>query len=245
MIEYSNFKNTTINCNKNYINIYITKVFGWMFCGLILTSYIAWNIVNTTYIMQYLFYNKILLFVLCLLQLGLVFTISNFLNRLSGQILTILFIFYSCLTGITTASICSLYNHNTIFTAFITAASTFLIMYIWGYTTKKDLSHINNIIMMGLIGIILSSFINLFFHNDIIISIINYISIILFTVLIAVDTQKLKTFANIISTNLNDTDNIRRYAILGALILYLDFINLFLTILRVLGNNDKNQENNE
>ncbi|QJC30761.1 Bax inhibitor-1/YccA family protein [Enterobacteriaceae endosymbiont of Macroplea appendiculata] len=243
MIEYTDSHNTILKCRKNNINIYITKVYGWMFLGLIFTSFIAWNIVHMHLIVKYFLYNQFVLFMLCLLQIILVFIISNFLHRLSGQTLTTLFVSYSFLTGITISGIYSLYNHKTIFTAFITSAVMFLIMYIWGYKTKTRLSNYSNILMMGCMGLFLSSFINVIFHNDLIISITNYLGVFLFTILIAVDAQKLKELGYIVSTNMQDKDNVRRYVILGALILYLDFINLFVTVLQIIGNRHDKEDN--
>ncbi|QJC35218.1 BAX inhibitor (BI)-1/YccA family protein [Enterobacteriaceae endosymbiont of Donacia proxima] len=240
MIEYPNFKSTTLlKKEKNYyIQKYFRKVYGWMFCGLLLTAFIAWYVSNTIQITNYLLSNKYFLLSICFVQFVLVFTISGFINQLSGKTLTTLFMFYSCLTGFTTAGIFSIYNQNTIFTAFITTSLTFLFMCIWGFFTKKDLSNLGNIIIMGIIGTLIASFINLWLQNSLITSIVNYLGVIFFTLIIAYDTQKLKNIAKKISLNEHDQDNLRRYAILGALMLYLDFINLFFIILRMISNND-------
>ncbi|QJC34034.1 BAX inhibitor (BI)-1/YccA family protein [Enterobacteriaceae endosymbiont of Donacia cinerea] len=242
MIEYPNLKSTTLKQEKNHIQIYFRKVYSWMSCGLLLTAFISWYVSNTPQVINYILNNKIFLLSLCFLQFILVFVISSFLNRLSGKTLTTLFMFYSSLTGLTTAGIFSAYNQNTIFTAFITTSFTFLSMCIWGYFTKRDLSYLGNIIIMGIFGIVIASLINLWIQNNLISSIINYISVIFFTLLVSYDTQKLKNIAEKISLNINDKDNLRRYAILGALMLYLDFINLFFVILRLIDNNDNNDD---
>ncbi|QJC32410.1 Bax inhibitor-1/YccA family protein [Enterobacteriaceae endosymbiont of Donacia dentata] len=242
MIEYPNFKSTTLKKEKYYIQKYIRQVYGWMSCGLLLTAFVSWYVSNTIQVVNYLLNNKFILLSLCFLQFILVFIISNLLNRLSGRVLTTLFMFYSSLTGLTTAGIFSIYNQNTIFTAFITTSFTFLSMCIWGYFTKKNLNNLGNIVIMGIFGIIIASFINLWLQNSFFSSVINYISVILFTLLVAYDTQKLKNIAKKISININDKDNLRRYAIIGALMLYLDFINLFFVILRIIGNNDNNDD---
>ncbi|QJC35622.1 Bax inhibitor-1/YccA family protein [Enterobacteriaceae endosymbiont of Donacia sparganii] len=242
MIEYPNFKSTTLKQEKYHIQTYFRKVYGWMSCGLLLTAFVAWYVSSTIQIMNYILNNKFFLLGLCFLQFVLVFTISNLLNRLSGKTLTTLFMFYSSLTGLTTAGIFCTYNQNTIFTAFITTSLTFLSMCIWGYYTKKDLSYLGNTILMGVFGIIIASFVNLWLQNNFVASIINYIGVIFFTLLIAYDTQKLKNIAKKISLNINDKDNLRRYAILGALMLYLDFINLFFIILRLIDTNDNNDD---
>ncbi|QJC34841.1 Bax inhibitor-1/YccA family protein [Enterobacteriaceae endosymbiont of Donacia piscatrix] len=239
MIEYPNFKSTTLlKKEKNYTQKYFQKVYGWMFCGLLLTSFIAWYVSNTIQITKYLLSNKYFLLSICFVQFILVFTISSLINQLSGKTLTTLFMFYSCLTGFTTAGIFSIYNQNTIFTAFITTSLTFLFMCIWGFFTKKNLSNLGNMIIMGIVGTLIASFINLWLQNSLITSIINYLGVIFFTLIIAYDTQKLKNIAKKISLNKQDQDNLRRYAILGALMLYLDFINLFFVILRMINNND-------
>ncbi|QJC37255.1 BAX inhibitor (BI)-1/YccA family protein [Enterobacteriaceae endosymbiont of Donacia thalassina] len=242
MIEYPNFKSTTLKKESSHIQTYFRKVYGWMSCGLLLTAFVAWYVSNSIQIVNYLLNNKFLLLGLCFLQFTLVFIISNFLNRLSGKTLTALFMFYSSLTGLTSAGIFSIYNQNTIFTAFITTSFTFLSMCIWGYFTKKDLSYLGNLIIMGIFGIIIASFINFWLQNNLISSVINYVSVIFFTLLIAYDTQKLKNIAKKISLNINDKDNLRRYAILGALMLYLDFVNLFLIMLRLVDNNNSNDD---
>ncbi|QJC33626.1 BAX inhibitor (BI)-1/YccA family protein [Enterobacteriaceae endosymbiont of Donacia provostii] len=240
MIEYPNFKSTTLlKKEKNYyIKKYFRKVYGWMFCGLLLTSFVAWYVSNTIQITNYLLNNKYFLLSICFIQFILVFTISNFINQLSGKTLTTLFMFYSCLTGFTTAGIFSIYNQNAIFTAFMTTSLTFLSMCIWGFITKKDLSHLGSIIIMGIIGILFASFINLWLQNSFVESVVNYLGVIFFTLIIAYDTQKLKNIAKKISLNEHDKDNLRRYAILGALMLYLDFINLFFVILRTISSSD-------
>ncbi|QJC31874.1 BAX inhibitor (BI)-1/YccA family protein [Enterobacteriaceae endosymbiont of Donacia tomentosa] len=224
------------------MRVYLKQVYGWMSCGLILTAFVAWYISNTIQITNFLLSNKLFLFFLCFFQFLLIFGISHSLNRLSGKILTTLFMLYSTLTGITMAGMFSIYNQNAIFTAFITTSITFLTMCIWGYNTKRDLSSLGSIITMGLLGIIFSSCINIWFKNNTLTSIINYIGVLLFTILIAFDTQKLKYISKKISTNINDSDNLRRYAIMGALMLYLDYINLFFTLLQLIGNNNNDDD---
>ncbi|QJC36031.1 BAX inhibitor (BI)-1/YccA family protein [Enterobacteriaceae endosymbiont of Donacia cincticornis] len=240
MIEYPNFKSTTLlkKEKRYYIQKYFRKVYGWMSCGLFLTAFIAWYISNTVQITNYLLNNKYFLLSICFIQFILVFIISSLINQLSGKTLTTLFMFYSCLTGFTTAGIFSVYNQNAIFTTFITTSLTFLIMCIWGFVTKKDLTNLGNIIIMGIIGTLVASFINLWLQNSLITSIVNYLGVIFFTLIIAYDTQKLKNIAKKISLNEHDQNNLRRYAILGALMLYLDFINLFFIILRMISNDD-------
>ncbi|QJC38484.1 BAX inhibitor (BI)-1/YccA family protein [Enterobacteriaceae endosymbiont of Donacia fulgens] len=245
MIEYQNLKSTTLKQEKYHIQTYFRRVYGWMSCGLLLTAFVSWYVSNTIQVINYLLNNRFFLLGLCFLQFALVFIMSNLLNRLSGKTLTTLFMFYSSLTGLTTAGVFSAYNQNTIFTAFITTSLTFLSMCLWGYFTKKDLSYLGNIILMGILGIIISSFINFWLQNNFVSSIINYVSVIFFTLLIAYDTQKLKNIAKQISLNINDKDNLRRYAILGALMLYLDFINLFFIILNLISNNENNDNNDD
>ncbi|QJC37671.1 BAX inhibitor (BI)-1/YccA family protein [Enterobacteriaceae endosymbiont of Donacia bicoloricornis] len=244
-MECQNLKSTTLKKKRYHIQTYFRRVYGWMSCGLLLTAFVAWYITNTLPIINYLLNNRFFLLGLCFLQFGLVLIMSNLLNRLSGKTLTTLFMFYSALTGLTTAGIFSVYNNNTIFTAFITTSLMFLSMCFWGYFTKKDLSYLGNIILMGIFGVIIASFINFWLQNNFLLSIINYIGVVFFTLLIAYDTQKLKGIAKQISLNINDKDNLRRYAILGALMLYLDFINLFFIILNIINNNENNENNDD
>jgi len=212
--------------------IFMSKVYGWMFVGLLITAGIAmWASSNAT-IMESLFGNPFLFFGLIIAQLGLVVVLSAAIKKISANTALLLFLVYAALTGLTFSVIFLVYTAASIASTFIVTALTFGIMSIYGYITKTDLTTIGNIAFMGLIGIILASLVNIFWPNGTLYWIITYIGVLVFVVLTAYDTQKIKRM-NIIGNSGTDED--KKESILGALTLYLDFINLFLLLLRIFG----------
>jgi FtsH-binding integral membrane protein len=151
---------------------------------------------------------------------------------MSAQRATIVFILYSVLNGLTLSIIFLIYTTGSIASTFFVTAGTFAVMSAYGYLTKSDLSKWGNILFMGLIGIIIASIVNYFMQSETLYAIITYIGVLIFVALTAYDTQKIKTM-NIIGNEGTDED--KKEAIMGALTLYLDFINLFLYLLRLLG----------
>ncbi len=224
----------------NTICSYINNVYGWMSSGLLLTSFTSWYATKIPFLLEMIFFNKFFLFTILIIQLIVVFTLSNMINRLSANFAITLFMFYSILTGLSISSIFLIYTYTSIATTFLTTSIMFGIMSIWGYNTRQDLTKIGNLALMLLIGIILSTIINLFLQNSFIVWIISYIGILSFSILIAWDTQKLKEIGNYITSE--HDEQFRKYSILGALILYLDFINLYLLILKLIGVKLKNNE---
>lgn len=181
-----------------------------------------------------LFSSQITFFGLIILQLGLVFVISGMVNRLSGTMATGLFMLYSALTGLTLSSIFIAYTYSSIASTFVVTAGMFGAMSLYGYTTKRDLSGFGSMLFMGLIGIVLASLVNIWLKSPALMWAITYIGVLVFVGLTAYDTQKLKAMGE--QLNADDKDSFRKYAIVGALTLYLDFINLFLMLLRIFGN---------
>lgn len=216
------------------IQAYMAQVYGWMTCGLLLTAVVAWYAANTPSIVFALQSNQILFFGLIIAQLGLVFVISGMVNRLSGAAATSLFMLYSALTGITLSSILIMYTGASIASTFVICAGMFGAMSVYGYTTKRDLSGMGSMLFMGLIGIILASLVNIWLKSPALMWAVTYIGVLVFVGLTAYDTQKLKNMGA--QLDANDKDSFRKYAIVGALTLYLDFINLFLMLLRIFGN---------
>lgn len=178
--------------------------------------------------------NPSLLWILLFAQIGLVIWLSARVMRMSIGMATILFIAYSVLTGITLSSIFLVYDMGTISTTFFVTAGTFLTMSIVGYTTRMDLSRIGNLLLMLLIGVIIATIVNIFVASSTLYWVITYVGVVVFVGLIAWDTQKLRTlFLEYGSAD----EGGQRLALLGALTLYLDFINLFLHLLRIFGGN--------
>lgn len=216
------------------LQAYMAQVYGWMTCGLLLTAFVSWYAARTPAIMELVFANRITFFGLIIVQLGLVFFLSGMVHRLSGAVATGLFMLYSALTGLTMASIFLVYTNSSIASTFFITAGMFGAMSFYGYTTKRDLSRFGSLLFMALIGIVLASLVNFWLKSPALMWAITYIGVVVFVGLTAYDTQKLKNIGEQIDAR--DTEILRRYSIMGALTLYLDFINLFLMLLRIFGN---------
>ena len=198
------------------LQTYMAQVYGWMTVGLLLTAFVAWYAANSAAVMELLFTNRVFLIGLIIAQLALVIML------------------YSALTGLTLSSIFIVYTAASIASTFVVTAGMFGAMSLYGYTTKRDLSGFGNMLFMALIGIVLASLVNFWLKSEALMWAVTYIGVIVFVGLTAYDTQKLKNMGEQIDTR--DTSNLRKYSILGALTLYLDFINLFLMLLRIFGN---------
>lgn len=234
MDRYPRSNGSIVERANSGIQAYMAQVYGWMTCGLLLTAFVAWYVSNNSQIQAFIFSSQLTFFGLIIAQLGLVFVISGMINRLSGALATSLFMLYSALTGLTLSVILLQYTGESIATTFIITAGMFGAMSLYGYTTKRDLSGFGSMLFMGLIGIVLASLVNIWLKSDALMWVITYIGVIVFVGLTAYDTQKLKAMGS--QLNADDSDNFRKYAIVGALTLYLDFINLFLMLLRIFGN---------
>lgn len=217
----------------------MSRVYMWMTAALLLTAGTAYFTASSPALLQLIFGNSIAIWVLFIAELGLVMGISAGINRLSPTTATALFLLYSVVNGLTLSVIFFAYELGTIYQAFAASALTFGAMSFVGYTTKKDLSSLGGYLIMGLIGLIIASVINIFWSNSVMDTIITYIGVFIFIGLTAYDTQKIKEMSYAVeqgeSMGYTDAAAPRRIAILGALTLYLDFINLFLYILRLFG----------
>lgn len=214
-------------------NYFLRGVYNWMTLGLSLTAVVAYTVASTPAIAQVIFANPIIFWGLIIAQFGLVLAISGGVHRMSAVTATGLFLLYSALTGATLSSILMVYTAASIFKAFIVCTGMFAAMSVYGATTKKDLTGWGSFLFMGLIGIIIASIVNIFMASSALDFVISGIGVLIFTGLTAYDTQKLKVMGE--SAPMDDALAVRRGTILGALTLYLDFINLFLFLLRFLG----------
>ncbi|MCR4994893.1 MAG: Bax inhibitor-1/YccA family protein [Bacteroidales bacterium] len=212
----------------------MTRVYTWMAAALMLTAATAWFTASSPAMLQLIYGNQAMIWVLMIAELGLVMGISWGIQRLSPTHATLLFLLYSVVNGLTLSSIFFAYSIGTIYQAFAAAALTFGAMSIMGYTIKKDLSGLGGIMLMALIGLIIASVVNIFWSNTVLDSIITYVGVFLFVGLTAYDTQRIKAMCTA-AEQYGDAAAPRRVAILGALSLYLDFINLFLYLLRLFG----------
>jgi hypothetical protein len=208
-----------------------------MAIGLALTGLVAFYIASTPALLELIFRNQILFFGLIIAELALVFVISARIQRMQASTATGLFILYSVLNGVTLSFIFLIYTRASIASTFFVCAATFVACSIYGWTTKRDLTSMGGFLMMGLIGIIIASVVNIFVRSSAMHMIISYIGVLVFVGLTAYDTQNLKAMAVSQPTDAG-ASVVRKGAILGALKLYLDFINLFLMLLRILGNRE-------
>ncbi len=230
---------TTINQVKlkAYVNSFILNVYAWMSIGLALTGLVAYWVAGSETMLQVIFGNRIIFFGLIIAELGFVFYLSARIEKIRSTTATALFIIYASLNGATLASIFLLYTKTSIVSTFFICAATFGVCSIYGMVTKRDLTSTGNFMLMGLIGIIIASLVNVFVKSSAIAMIINYVGVLIFVGLTAYDTQKIKRMAHSQPADL-DGGAIRKGAIMGALSLYLDFINMFLFLLRIIGNKE-------
>ena len=210
------------------VQTYMSHVYGWMTVGLLLTALVAWFASSNMALIQLLSKG---MWVLLIAELALVFVISGMINRLSGAAATTLFMLYSVLNGCTFSIYFKIYTSSSIASVFFITAGMFGALAFYGYTTKRDLSGFGRFLFMGLIGLVIASLVNMFTHSDPLMWAITYIGVFVFAGLTAYDTQKLKELGDGLPQD--DQNIFRRYVILGALQLYLDFINLFIMLLRI------------
>jgi len=216
------------------VNSFVRSVYNWMAIGLALTGMVAYYVASNPSLLRLIFGNQIIFFGLMIGELGMVFYLSARINRMQASTATAVFLFYAFLNGVTLSVIFLAYARSTIASTFFICSATFAASSVYGWITKKDLTGMGNFLMMGLIGIIIASVVNMFIRNSGMSLIISYIGVIVFVGLTAYDTQKIKTMAMTQPADVG-AGVVRKGAIMGALSLYLDFINLFLMMLRIFG----------
>lgn len=212
---------------------FISKVYTWMTGALVVTGLIAQWVIGSEYMLNLIFGSRFGFIGLIIAEFACVIYLSARINKMSAATAVAVFIGYAALNGLTLSAVFLMYTASSIATTFYVTAGTFAVMSAYGYYTKKDLTSIGNLAFMGLIGIIIASVVNMFLQSPMMYWIITYVGILVFVGLIAYDTQKIKNM-NVIGASGSDEE--KKVAILGALTLYLDFINLFLMLLRLLGN---------
>ncbi|MBV5338121.1 MAG: Bax inhibitor-1/YccA family protein [Deltaproteobacteria bacterium] len=210
-------------------NTLIRKVYAWMGAGLAITAFMALITLSSPAILNAVLGNKLIFYGLIVGELALVFTLSGAINRLSAATATLIFIVYAALNGITLSVVFLAYTANSITSTFVITAGMFGAMSLYGSMTKRDLTSWGSFLFMGLIGIVIASIVNIFVGSSAVSWIVSGIGVIVFTGLTAYDTWKIKEMA---AQGIEG----RKPAIIGALTLYLDFINLFLMLLRFTGN---------
>lgn len=226
---------TVATTSVSVASIFMRQVYQWMTAGLGVTAATALLVAGSEAMRTAIFGSSLVLIALIIAQIGLVIALSAAVQRMSAATATGLFLLYSAVTGVTMASVFIVYPVGSIVNAFAAAAGTFLAMSVYGHVTKRDLTSLGSFMFMGLIGMVIAMLVNLFLKSSMMDFVISCIGVLVFTGLTAYDSQKIKEFGA--AAPLDDATAVRRGVILGALTLYLDFINLFLMLLRLLGGN--------
>ena len=211
---------------------FFVRVYGWMSLALIITGLTAFKTFSSEQLLSFVYQTPFVFTGLLIAELLLVGVLVGAVNRMSAVAATAVFAGYSVLNGLTLSVIFIRYTSESIASTFFIAAGTFAAMSAFGYFTKKDLTKLGNILIMALLGLIIASLVNFFMQSEMLYWISSYVGVLIFVGLIAYDTQKLKKL-NVIGNEGTDED--KKEAIIGALVLYLDFINLFLFLLRIFG----------
>ncbi|MEN2775497.1 Bax inhibitor-1/YccA family protein [Acetivibrio clariflavus] len=230
-----NFNNFNYDDNaierKVALSAQMPRVFGWMFIGLLITGFTAMYTATSEAVLRLIFSGRFTFFAFLILELVFVWFISRRALEMDYGVAAAAFIMYSVLNGITLSVLFLVYTLSSIYLAFFMTAAFFGFMCIYGLVTKTDLTSLGSFLLMGLIGLILVSVVNYFFNSSAVEWVVSIAGVAIFLGLTAYDSQKIKE----ISLYYTGTEKERNIAIVGALILYLDFVNLFLYILRILG----------
>lgn len=210
------------------------NVYTWMALGLAMTALTAMIVADSPALVYAIFTNKVLFWGMLLGELGLVFILSARINKMSFATAGLMFALYAIVNGVTLSSVLLAFTSESVTSTFLVTAGTFGAMSLIGYTVKKDLTGLGNILFMLLIGLIIATLVNIFMHSSGLAMIMNYAGVIIFVGLTAYDTQKIKLMVSEASLY-GETDEVNKLALMGSLALYLDFVNLFLYLLRFLG----------
>jgi len=210
---------------------FLRAVYGWMCIGLAVTAVTAWVVASSPAVITAVATNRMLFWGLIIAQLGLVVALSARVHRLAPGTAALLFLAYSALTGVTISFVLLAFTGESVAATFVVTAGMFGALALYGTVTRRDVSGLGQFLFMGLIGVVLASVVSIFWQNDAFQFVLSFIGVIVFTGLTVYDAQRLKSMA--LATPAGDAGS---YAIVGALSLYLDFINLFLMLLRLFGN---------
>ena len=212
--------------------VLMRKVYLWMTLALVITGFTAYYVATNETLITALVTNQALFWGLAIGELALVIGLTAAINRLSLTTATLMFVLYSVINGATMSFIFLLYTASSITSVFFITAGTFAVMALFGYFTKTDLTSMGKILMMALIGIIIATIVNIFTKSQGLAVILNYLGVLVFVGLTAYDSQKIKQMLQMAP---DAGEGAQKIALLGALSLYLDFINLFLYMLRIFG----------
>ena len=215
--------------------VLMRKTYLWMTMALVITGLTAFVVATNSAITSFLNLHHQVIWVLFFAELALVIGINAAINKISLPVATLMFIAYAALNGVTFSSLFYVYTAGSLATTFLITAGTFGAMSAFGFFTKVDLSSIGKILLMALIGLIIATVVNIFVESSALEMILSYVGVLIFVGLTAYDTQKIK---NMFLMAPDASSTMQKYALLGALMLYLDFINLFLYLLRIFGKRD-------
>lgn len=241
-MDYKDFDRMVNEAEGNYTRSYrpsttlpvlMRKVYTWMALALVITGVTAYGVATTPSLIEAIVMNRVLFWGLVIAEFGLVFGISGMLHKLSLATATLMFIAYSVINGALLSVIFLVYTMDSIGMVFFITAATFGVMALIGYTTKTDLTKMGSILFMALIGLIIATVVNMFVHSSGLQLIISYAGVLIFVGLTAYDTQKIK---QMLYEQDSADESAQKLALVSALSLYLDFVNLFIHLLRILGN---------
>ncbi|HJU92022.1 MAG TPA: Bax inhibitor-1/YccA family protein [Pyrinomonadaceae bacterium] len=212
------------------VTAFLSKVYGWMFLGLLITAGVAFGVASSPVLIETLILNRLLFWILLLAPIGLVWFLAARVDKIAPTTAAVLFLIYAAMVGVTSSVIFLIYTGSSIVSAFVITSGMFGAMAVFGTFTKKSLAGVGQFMFMGLIGLIIAGVVNIFLLNDMLSFVISVVGVIVFTGLTAYDAQRLKEMAVALPDG-----RVGSYAVVGALSLYLDFINLFFFILRLFG----------
>lgn len=212
--------------------VLMRKVYTWMTLALVLTGLTAYGVATSPGILMAIYSNPALLWGLVIAEFALVFGVSAAINRLSLTTATLMFVAYSVINGALLSSIFLVYTAASITSVFFITAATFATMALIGYTTKTDLTSVGKLLFMALIGLIIATVVNIFVGSSMLTMICSYVGVLIFVGLTAYDSQKIK---HMLQQAPDAGESSQKLALLGSLTLYLDFINLFIYLLRIFG----------
>ena len=219
--------------DASYVSRIMKRVYLKMFLAMIVTAVTSYVCMNVPAVFLTLMSNSGLYFGLLIAEVVLVFVLAGALNKLSSPVASLIFYVYSILNGVVLSAILAAYTASSVFSTFVITAAVFGTMTVYGYVTKSDLSRVGTFLFMALIGLIICTIVNIFMKSSTMEWIISFAGVVIFIGLTAWDTQKIKQMAA-----MTDGSQAGKLATIGALSLYLDFVNLFLYLLRFFGNRE-------
>jgi uncharacterized protein len=211
---------------------FLSRVYAWMAGGLALPAAVSWVTLSSPAVLSFVFGSRLVFLGLILGELALVAWLSGLVGRMSASTASAVFLAYSALNGLTLSAVFLAYTSGSVASTFVVTAGTFGAMSLYGVSTKRSLDGLGSFAFMGLIGIVIAGVVNLFLASSMLEFVISCVGVVVFVGLTAYDTQKLKAMGSVLET---DSEEGRKAAVRGALSLYLDFVNLFLMLLRLFG----------